>query len=221
MKSKVAVVLFLLAAVPNLASAWWNDDWPSRKQITVDGAATGGDVQETLTDFPLLVRLHTGNFGYFADLGENGKDLRFMVDDKNPMKHHVEKLDPVNEMALVWVKVPKLRGGVATDSLWMYYGNGNTADGSDSKGSYDVDQSLVFHFAEGAALPEDATAYGNNAAESRAVIDPAGWIGAGARFDGSTHIDVKASPSIAVVPENGWTFSAWVKIDAPQQPGLL
>ena len=222
MKVKPAAALLSLALLlPNLALAWWNDDWPSRKQITLDGAATGADIQETLTDFPMLVRLHTGNFGYFADLGENGKDLRFMVDDKNPVKHHVEKLDAVNEMALVWVKVPTLRGGVATDSIWMYYGNANTPDGSDAKGTYDVDQSLVFHFTEGAVLPEDATAYGNNASESRAVIDPAGWIGAGARFDGSNHIDVKPAPSIAIVPENGWTFSAWVKIDAPQQPSLL
>lgn len=222
MNSKTAVVLLSLALfLPEAALAWWNDDWPSRKQITVDAAATGGDIQETLTDFPMLMRLHTGNFGFFADLGENGKDLRFMADDKTPLKHHVEKLDALNEMALVWVKVPKVRGGVATDSLWMYYGNANTADGSDPKASYDVNQSLVFHFAEGAALPEDATAYANNAVESRAVIDPAGWIGAAARFDGSTHMDVKASPSLAVVPETGWTFSTWVKVDAPQQPSLL
>jgi biopolymer transport protein ExbB len=49
-----------LVLTPLIAQAWWNNDWPSRKQITVDAGATGADIQETLTDVPVLVRLHTG-----------------------------------------------------------------------------------------------------------------------------------------------------------------
>ncbi|NJD05201.1 MAG: DUF2341 domain-containing protein, partial [Methylococcaceae bacterium] len=211
----------VLALMPGLALSWWNDDWGSRKQITQDGSATGADIQETLSDFPLLVRLHTGNFGYFAELGENGKDLRFMLDDKTPLKHHVEKVDALNELGLAWVKVPKYRGGVSTDSFWMYYGNQNAPDGSDGKGTYDVAQSLVFHFAEGEVLPRDATAYGNNAADSKATIEPAGWIGAAARFSGSNHISVQAAPPLQVTPESGWSFSAWIRIEAAQPPGLV
>jgi len=213
--------VLLLALVPSLAFPWWNNDWTSRKQLTVDGAASGADIQETLSDFPLLVRLHAGNFGYFAELAENGKDLRFLQDDKSPLKHHVEKIDTINELGLVWVKIPKFRGGVSTDSFWMYYSNANGPDGSDSKGSYDVDQSLVFHFSEGESLPKDATAYGNNAAESRAVVDAAGWIGAAGKFDGNAYLSVMAAPSLNVTLETGWTFSTWIRIDAGQQPGLL
>lgn len=219
-RKHIKLGLALLLA-PALAFAWFNDDWASRKQITVDAGVTGGDIQETLNNFPLLVRLHTGNFTYFTELGENGKDIRFLVDDKTPLKHHVEKLDTVNEMGLVWVNLANIRGGVSTDNFYMYYGNGKAADGSDSKATYDVNQALVFHFAEGAALPQDATAYGNNAAASKAVIDPAGWIGAAAKFDGGAHVDVKASPSLEVNPDNGWTFSTWLKIDAAQQSALL
>jgi biopolymer transport protein ExbB len=211
----------ILALMPGLALSWWNDDWGSRKQITQDGSATGADIKETLSDFPLLVRLHTGNFGYFAELGENGKDLRFMLDDKTALKHHVEKVDALNELGLVWVKIPKYRGGISTDSFWMYYGNQNAPDGSDAKGSYDVDQSLVFHFAEGETLPKDSTAYGNNATDSKAVLEPAGWIGSAARFDGSNHVSVQAAPALHVTPDTGWSFSAWVKIDAAQPAGLL
>jgi len=85
---KIAVLLWLM---PTVASAWWNNDWTSRKTISVDAAATGADIQETLTDVPILLRLHTGNFGYFTELAENGKDLRFMLDDKTALKYHVEK----------------------------------------------------------------------------------------------------------------------------------
>lgn len=209
----VGILFFLTSGV---ALAWWNDQWGSRKQITLDASATGADVQETLAEFPLLVRLHTGNFGYFTEVAENGKDLRFMVDDKTPLKHHVEKFDGVNEMGLVWVKVPQLRGGIASDAVWMYYGNAEAADGSDAKGSYDVNQALVFHFDDSNAMPKDATAYGNHAADSKAAVEPAGWIGAALKFTGAGPVTVNASPSLQLAAEKGWSASTWLKIDQAQ-----
>jgi biopolymer transport protein ExbB len=216
MKHRSLLLSLCLLALPGVALAWWNDQWPSRKQITLDGSLTGADIKENLADFPLLVRLHTGNFGFFAELAEGGKDLRFMVDDKTPAKFHVEKLDPINEMALVWVKVPQFHGQAGTDALWMYYGNAEAPDGGDAKGTYDVSQALVYHFDEGRPLPADATAYGNDAKESGAVVDPAGWIGAAARFAGNGGVEIAAAPSLQVDPQKGWTFSAWLKIDQPQ-----
>jgi biopolymer transport protein ExbB len=211
----------LLGLVSNPAFSWFNDSWTSRKQIALDAGVTGADIKETLADFPLLVRLSTANFGYFGELGENGKDIRLMQDDKTALKYAVEKIDAANQMGFVWVKLPTVRGGVSTDAVWMYYGNQSAEDGSDAKGVYDTAQALVFHFAEGQALPQDATAYGNNASESQAVIDPAGWIGAAAKFSGTSHIDVKAAPSLEVNPDNGWSFSTWAKIDTAQSGGVL
>jgi biopolymer transport protein ExbB len=210
----------LLLLIPTVALAWWNNDWTSRKPLTLDTGATGADIQETLSDFPLLLRLHTGNFGYFAELAENGKDLRFMLDDKTALKHHVEKVDALAELGLVWVKLPTVRGGVSTDTFSMYYGNANVADASDPKGIYDVNQALVFHFNEGETLPQDATAYSVHASASKASIDPAGWIGAAAKFDGGG-ISVNAVPALAVSPDGGWTFSTWAKIDQAQQNAVL
>lgn len=211
----------LLLSIPTAALAWWNSDWSSHKPLTVDAGATGADIQETLSDFPLLLRLHTGNFGYFAELAENGKDLRFMLNDKTALKHHVEKVDALAELGLVWVKLPSVRGGVGTDTFSLYYGNANAADASDPKGIYDADQALVFHFSEGETLPQDATAYASHAAASKAGIDPAGWIGAAAKFDGQGGIAVKPAPALAVDPERGWTFSAWAKIDQAQPNTVL
>ncbi len=102
---KLGLILLL---IPTVALAWWNNDWSSRKPLTLDAGATGADIQETLSDFPLLLRLHTGNFGYFTELAENGKDLRFMLDDKTALKHQVEKVDALAELGLVWVKLPNV-----------------------------------------------------------------------------------------------------------------
>jgi biopolymer transport protein ExbB len=164
----------------------------------------------------LLLRLHTGNFGYFAELAENGKDLRFMLDDQTALKHDIETVDAAAELGLVWVKLPTVRGGVSTDSFALYYGNAKVADASDPQGIYDVNQALVYHFNDGEILPQDATAYASHAAASKAVIDPAGWIGAAAKFSGLGGITVNATPALAITPAQGWTFSTWAKIDSAQ-----
>ncbi len=222
MKLKYSLTGLIALLFPILALAWWNDDWSSRRQISVDASATGADIQETLNDFPLLIRLHAGNFGYFADLAENGRDIRFLKDDKTALPHQVEYLDSLSELGLIWVRLPQIRGGIDTDNFWMYYGNGNAPDGSDSKSLYDTAQTLVYHFKEGEPLPQDATAYASNAADSKAQMLAAGWIGAAAQFTGAGPITVNPAPQLNIAADKGWTFSSWVKIDQPQTAaGLL
>ncbi|MCQ8179927.1 DUF2341 domain-containing protein [Methylomonas sp. SURF-1] len=206
---------------PLLAQAWWNDDWNSRRQVAVDASATGADIQETLAEVPVLVRLHAGNFGYFAELAENGRDLRALKDDQNPLAYQVEQVDALSEIGLVWVKLPQVRGGVATDDFWLYYGNANAADGSDGKGLYDLAQGLVYHFNAADTLPQDATAYASHASDSKASIQAAGWIGAAAQFTGSGPITVNPLPQLAFAADKGWTFSAWLKIDQANPAATL
>ncbi|NBY23707.1 MAG: DUF2341 domain-containing protein, partial [Gammaproteobacteria bacterium] len=97
-------LLLALIALPQVSQAWWNDDWTSRKKISLDTTITGADTKEPMTDFPVLVRLHPGNFSYFSEVNKDGNDIRMMADDKTPLKFQIEKFDGVNEMALVWVR---------------------------------------------------------------------------------------------------------------------
>ncbi|CAL1239705.1 DUF2341 domain-containing protein [Candidatus Methylocalor cossyra] len=215
------LLAFCLAILPGLAWSWWNDEWASRKAITVDASLTGADIRDNVAEIPLLVRLHSGNFSYFAEVAENGKDLRMMADDKTPLKFHIEKFDPINEMALIWVKIPRVQGGSSSDSFWMYYGNPSAVDGGDGPGTYDVNQALVFHFDEKNPTPRDVTAYGNHAVRSMATIRSSGWIGAAAEFAATGTIEVNPSPSLQLDPAKGWTFSAWIKIDQPQPEAYI
>ena len=57
----IALLVTLLVA-PMSVQAWWNEDWSYRKEITLDTSATGAGLNEALSDVPVLVRLHTGNF---------------------------------------------------------------------------------------------------------------------------------------------------------------
>lgn len=203
------------------AHAWWNGDWESRKKITIDTSVTGADLKETLSEVPVLVRLHTGNFGYFSELAENGKDLRAMKDDKTPLKFQIEKFDAVNEMALVWVKYPNLQAASSSDELHLYYGNDDAPPPEGGAGTFNDDFAVVYHFDDQKPMLQDYTAYENNGEGSAVVTDAAGWIGAAAKFQGTGAVDVKASPSLALDPVKGYTVSAWIKIDQPQGSATL
>src|SRR5215470_13284018 len=108
MRCLLTLFLGLLLTCAQAHAAWWNADWSFRKKVTLDTSDKGAATKENLGQFPLLVRLHTGNFA-FSDTREDGADLRFVADDdKTPLKHHIESYDSANELALVWVQVPRI-----------------------------------------------------------------------------------------------------------------
>ena len=98
--------LALLAFCTNAfaGGSWWDKAWTSRKKITVDATAAGGNITEAIGGATVLLRLYDANFT-FASAKEDLGDLRFVSeDDKTVLPHHVEKLDTLMGEALVWVE---------------------------------------------------------------------------------------------------------------------
>jgi biopolymer transport protein ExbB len=208
--------------LPSVALAWWNNEWNFRKEITLDLGPAGGDIAATATDVPVLLRLSLGNFAYFGDVKPDGSDFRVIAgDDKTPLKFHVERFDPVNQLAYLWVKVPQLTGGAATDKIFLYYGNPAAPNAADAAGSFDASQLLVLHFGETEGNPLDATAYANKVSASTAQLVPASLIGGGAQFAGASTITLPATPSLRLLPAKGMTLSAWVRIEGPQGDAVV
>ncbi|HVP77596.1 MAG TPA: DUF2341 domain-containing protein [Thermodesulfobacteriota bacterium] len=214
----VGVVLgaaFLLAGLAaQEANAWWDGNWKLRKMIQFDASSKAADMKGTLTDVPVLVRLHTGNFN-FSSAKADGSDLRFVsADDKIPLKYHIEKFDAKEEIAFVWVKVPRISGGSNQDSIWMYYGNASATDGQDIGGTYDVNQVAVYHLREPEGLPKDATAYANHAVFFSGKLNLPSLIGNGAQFGGGgERMTISKSPSLNF--DKGFTFSTWLRLSRP------
>lgn len=194
---------------PSTANAWWNDEWQLRKKINIDASATGANITDPIGTVPVLVRLHSGNFR-FSLAKDDGSDLRFVAtDDKTPLKHHVEKWDALLGEALVWVSVPNVAPGAKSD-FWIYYGNKKAAATNDSKGTYDADTALVYHFNERGTPAIDASVWANNA---QSVGQPAdgSLIGTGLRLDGRNIVTLPASPSLGMADGAPFTFSTWIK----------
>jgi biopolymer transport protein ExbB len=220
----LSAVFFLTAAIllssVLSAFAWWDDKWAHRRKITFDTSASGANIAETLTDAPVLVRLHSGNFT-FANAKEDGADIRFVGgDDKVPLKFHKELYDPALEIGLFWVRVPRIAGSSNADSVWVYYGNKTAVPGEEHGGTYEVNRVLVYHFDEPDGAPKDATAYGNHASKFEGGSRSQGVIGNGAVLGGAgERIVVPRSPSLNF--SGGMTFSAWVKPSGPQSDACL
>jgi biopolymer transport protein ExbB len=227
MKKNLAKSVFFLAGVlflvcPNNSQAsWWNKEWTIRKRIDIDTTTAGAPIADPIGTSAILIRLHDGNFR-FTDAKEDGSDIRFVAaDDKTLLTHHVEKYDALLNEAFVWVKIPDLKPGAKT-TFWLYYGNtGSKATRiDDPKGTYDVNTTLVYHFAENNSPAHDSTTYNNNA-QNAAVPVLGSLIGPGVRFDGTNPITIPNSESLAWTQGAEMTWSAWVKPTANQTNGVL
>lgn len=215
-----------LSLIPTVANAWWNSEWTFRKKIEVDVTDVAKvDAQGKPTEMQVLVRLHPGNFQYFMDTLPDGSDLRFMAgDDKTPLAFHVEKYDPVAEMGLIWVGMPRSDGAISNgptswEPIWMYYGNQKAPAGQTPADSFSIHDALVYRYDD--AQPKDKTAYGNNPSYTSATASPAGLIGPAAQFDGKATVIVPSSPSLRIIPNSGWSFASWIMIDNAQDDSYI
>ena len=83
-------LLVILMFVPSIASAWWNPDWGYKKKITLDAPKLKQEGISIPAASLALIRLHTGNFTFFADLADKGKDIRILAaDEETPLKFYI------------------------------------------------------------------------------------------------------------------------------------
>lgn len=199
--------LFLGICFSSSALAWWNPDWGHRQKIALDTSAAGADIKENLSNVMIAVRLHTGNF-VFADAKPDGSDLRFVDgDDKTPLKHHIERWDTTNELAIIWVQASKVTGGSAAESLWLYFGNSKVSAGDEAKLSYDPTYNAAIHFAEGKG---DVTANAIPLSTPPAAYESAGLLGTSGLFSG-TAMRIADHPALKRAASGPLTVSLWIK----------
>jgi hypothetical protein len=189
--------------------------WQYSRRIYLNTSTTGAAVSGTVTNFPVLVRLQTGNFD-FSRAKADGSDLRFAKADATPLSFEIERWDASAQAAEVWVKVDTMYGNDSTQSFIMYWGNDNASDESNGAAVFDTASGFagVWHLAQpvGAIVP-DATA-NNCFGTATATTTVTGAVGMAQAFNGTSSL-IRASGSAVDklnFPENGtFSVSAWVK----------
>ena len=200
---KLLLVLSLLAGLtPLSSSAAWNSDWANQKKISINAVG----VTPAQAQFPVVVRLHSGNFD-FTSANVDGSDLRFIAaDDKTELKFHIEKYDSVNELAVIWVQLPKVDAADKDAHFWVYSGNEKVTASADAKLTWDTSTVAAFHFAEKALL-KDSSASALIAA-GEVSVQKSALLGEAAVFNGKA-LTIAAIPALKGAA--AYTWSAWVK----------
>jgi len=199
--------------------AWWDAKWSTRKKITINTTAEGGNIADPVGSPTVLLRLHDGVFN-FMGAAEDGSDLRILADDqKTVLSHHVEKWDSLLNEAYIWVKVPDLKPAGETH-FWLYCGTATPEPKAENaKESFDTDAKLVYHFGE-SAVSADSSATGV-AAEGAGAAVSSSLAGTGQRLNGQTPITIPASPALEWAAGASMTLSTWIKPAALQTKAVL
>lgn len=201
------------------ASATAPTDFLKKVPISLSASMQTALGQETLSGFPVLVRLSTAISGFsYADIAANHSDIAFGTDDGStitPYPFEVVEWDP-NGTSLVWVRVPSL---AAASSFNFYYGNGGSVANtpSDTWAGY----AGVWHLNEASGTAFDATANGLDATPSGANAAECVAVSTAPTGTGRQLASAKGHKSYLSVPDydslglgGTFTISAWVKADA-------
>ena len=211
---KLLVLLTMLSGVfPQAAFAEWNADWSASQKVVVNTAGV-----PAVSQFPVVVRLHSGNFD-FTSANIDGSDIRFIAaDDKTELKYHIEKYDAVNELAVIWVQLAKIDAADKDAHFWIYSGNEKATVSADAKSTWDANTVAAFHFAEKTLL-QDSSASALKAG-GEITLQKAALIGEAAVFTGKPFV-ISVDPAVKRAAGAGYTWSAWIKPADVAQAAVL
>jgi biopolymer transport protein ExbB len=214
MKRLLLLLVIVCGLLPLTGFAEWNKDWTARNKITINAQGT----TEAANQVPVVVRLHSGNFD-FTTVNIDGSDMRFIAaDDKTELKFYVEKFDAVNELAVIWVQLPKIDAADKDAHFWLYHGNENATTASNAKATLNANTVAAFHFAEG-TLTQDSSNTGL-AAGGEITVQKAGLIGEAAVFAEKPFV-ISVNPALKHTAGVAYTWSAWVKPASLPQTATL
>ena len=218
-----ALILLHLCVSTSAVFGWWNEDWSERSTISINTTPTGANLSGPLNETSVLLRLHAGNFPGFLTVRDGGADLRLIAaDDLTSLKYHVERFDPISQMAMVWVKLPSIAPQSTTDSFFLYYGNAAAPNADEANASFDVSTAAAFHFNETQGTPVDSSAYATPISSGDFFSNPASIIGTGITLPGTSPLVIDDNGALLMSADLGWTVSAWVRFSAlPEQPVVI
>lgn len=204
--------------------------WRHTRPVTINTSASGANVNGDVHNFPLAVALDASNFD-FNQAKPDGADVRLCAGaDAEALPHAIEHWDATSKTALVWVKLPLVRGNDAKQLVYMHWGNPDAPDASDSPAVFDTRDGFVgvWHLNEpGNANPDgyrDATA---NAAHATGVnLEPNspatdGRVGKGLtlRHAKNQWLKVDSDKRKLFDLTDKLTFSIWAKADSYANKG--
>jgi biopolymer transport protein ExbB len=199
----LAVLLF-----STRAHAWWNEDWPSRLPISVEAVKGTNPAAANLTQVPVLIRLHAGNFEDFFSIKEDLSDLRLVgPDDKTEIPFQVDHFDLMSQVLLIWVVLPEFSVD-KPNKLFLYYGNQNAAQLDNARINFG-NAAAVLHFNDMSGVAADASLSGSVVALTEATVSQNGMVGRATAFSKESQLSVQLNKPWK--QSDGGAVSFWLK----------
>lgn len=233
----VAAATLLLAAL-STARAEDFSKWRCYRVLQLDTSPAGANVAGDVAGFPVAVALTAANFT-FDQAKSDGSDLRFATDkDGELLPHSIEHWDAAAKSALVWVRVPLVRGLRSDQVIFLHYGN-PAADST-------ADSAAVFGPGDGFVGVWHLDDEGGTAKDGYRDATPNAAHGTGVNLAPGARVDARVGKGLALEhARNQWvkvagekrrlfdltnrlTFSIWararsygnkVSVDGRAQPG--
>ena len=209
---------------------WLDANWLNRTRISFDNSL---QVTDDLDDFPVLVTLNTTNLPGLTLSALEGADVRFTeATTGTELKYEVDTWNEGTNTATIWVKVPTITAGSATDYIYVYYDHSGTATydqtATDEQDVWSANHVGVWHLDEEAAgtgnpgLYEDSTATPANGTDDVSATGQDGKIDAGQEFNASVTTDNVSlgTPGKLDLTSTNFTIEAWIfpEVQTAQYP---
>ncbi|MCP4454797.1 MAG: DUF2341 domain-containing protein [Planctomycetes bacterium] len=185
----------------------WQHSGSMHILTTPDGANL--PASESVTDFPLLVRLDKDFFD-FTQARSNGEDIRFSTPAGAALSHQIEQWDADKGSAIIWVRIPKITGS-STQEIKMHWGHASTPCASDGKAVFNPSNGhlAVWHM-NGPVTEDEVGAIKSKDAGTTAAP---GMIGEARHFPGDRGVYCGEDITTFPVGSAPHSSSAWFRGD--------
>jgi len=201
---------------------WLDASWLNRTRVTFDNS---GQTTNDLDDFPILITLDTTNIPGLDLSATVGADVRFTdAATGAELKYEVESWDAATDTAKIWVTVPTITAGSATDYIHVYYNYDGTATydqlPADEQAVWDANHEAVWHLNEVQAAGTHVDSTGANDGTRVGNTSGTGQIDGGQLFDGSDD-SIDVSSVADNIDGSKGTVSAWFELNDSSQNGSI
>lgn len=220
-KALFLILLILASLIPYsivLADPGWLTGWDKRVLIIIDS----GDVDEALTDFPILIYIsdssgkNNENISFvFDEVGANSLRIAVTLSDGTTECYvEVDKWDLGNREAWLWSKIASI-SNITDTEIYLYYDNDHADNNAHvgvtnsvpAENVWDINFKLVWHMRDiDTSSVRDSTSNDNDGMKKGAnepVLIAAGKIDDAQDYDGGN--DFISNPAIGNFPD-GFTL---------------
>jgi len=177
-------ITLIIALLLTLSANAQYGSWSYSGAININTTPGGANLSSTASenDFPLLVKLHKDFFN-FSQAKSGGADIRFSSNG-NSLAYQIEEWDATAGTAIIWVKVPNIKGN-AIQAINIHWGNvGASSESSGSAVFSSSNQFLSVLHLDDATTDEVGTLSPTNVGTTTS----AGMIGGSRHFSGNQGI---------------------------------